>query len=53
MSCFTNSTISVDGITLMYLLMIFINVVILLFMAMTTESFENFQYQRILSEFRS
>ena len=42
MSCFTDSTMAVDGITLLYLLMIFINVVILIFMALTTESFENY-----------
>lgn len=53
MSCFTNSTMAVDGITLLYLLMIFINVVILIFMTLTTESFENYIHPPIKYEFRS
>jgi len=51
MSCFTNSQLDVDGITLLYLIMILINVVILSFMALTTESFETYQNSQLVNGF--
>ena len=41
MTCFSTSNFRIDSTSLFYLLMILINVVILGFVALTTESFEN------------
>lgn len=40
-SCIKDSVINVDGVTLIYLIMIFLNIAFLVFIALTTESFEN------------
>ncbi len=53
MSCFTDSELMVDGTTLLYLLMILINIVILMFITLTTESFENHRINLINNGFRS
>ena len=39
--CFPTSIFNLDGLSALYLVMIIVNIIILVFMTLTTESFEN------------